>query len=152
MHTISTLRRTLGLSTDNQVRNRIERIKDILSEHMRRGPNNQIFVTDAGLELLKRFQELYDSGLTLTEASYVLRADGMKTEQAMKTVSSRLASNDTKPTEADAQAHLREEIAFLRSQLSLLRQRMQEAPGTERPGTASGDPWWTRLWEDADVS
>jgi len=152
MHTISTLRRTLGLSTDNQVRNRIERIKDLLSEHIRRGPNNQIFVTDPGLELLKRFQELYDSGLTLTEASYVLRADGMNTRSKESVVSSRLALNEAKPGSADAQAHLREELAFLRSQLSLLRQRMQETASAGSDRTTSGDPWWARLWEDADVA
>ena len=74
MHTISMLRRTLGLSSDNQVRNRMERIKDLLSEHIRRGPNNQIFLTDPGLDLIKQFQELHDTGLTLAEASQVIRA------------------------------------------------------------------------------
>ena len=67
MYTINDLRRKLGLSTINQVRNRIDAIKDLLIDHLRRGPNNQILLTDAGLALLRRLQDLYDSGLTISE-------------------------------------------------------------------------------------
>jgi hypothetical protein len=78
MNTISDLRKALGLSTTNQVRNRIEAIKDILSEYLRRGPNNQILITDDGVALLRRLQDLYDSGLTITEASDVLHSNAAK--------------------------------------------------------------------------
>ena len=76
MYTINDLRKLLGLSTANQVRNRIEAVKDLIAAELRRGPNNQILVTDAGLSVLRRLQELYDSGLTITQASDVLRASG----------------------------------------------------------------------------
>ena len=75
MNTISDLRKALGLATDNQVRNRIEAIKDLLYSHLRRGPNNQILVADSGLTLLRQLQDLHDSGLTMTEASSVMRTN-----------------------------------------------------------------------------
>ena len=46
MHTISSLRKTLGLATTNQVRNRIDSIRDVLAPHLRRGPNNQLLISD----------------------------------------------------------------------------------------------------------
>ena len=88
MHTISMLRRTLGLSSDNQVRNRMERIKNLLAEHIRRGPNNQIFLTEPGLEMMRQFQELCDTGLTLAEASQVLHVSPYKQASLPISVSS----------------------------------------------------------------
>ena len=152
MHTISMLRRTLGLSSDNQVRNRIERIKDLLSEHIRRGPNNQIFLTDPGLELMKQFQEVYDTGLTLAEASQVIHATSYTKAVPDTSVSSRLASNDTKPDQSppDTMSPLHQELALLREQLSSLQAQRSHVPD-ETP-RHDEQPWWTYLREDVDVT
>jgi len=107
MHTIPNLRKALGLTTANQVRNRIEAIKDLLAGDLRRGPNNQILVSDAGLDLLRRLQELYDSGLTLTEASEILRAS----------------------------TYIKEEIAFLRERVAYLESRLAERVSEDRAPT-----------------
>ena len=147
MHTIPNLRKALGLTTANQVRNRIEAIKDLLAGDLRRGPNNQILVSDAGLDLLRRLQELYDSGLTLTEASEILRASTYSTRHNGAAVSSAFSSNRVTPGERDeAIAALKEEIAFLRERVAYLESRLAERVSEDRAPT-----WWEGLREDVDA-
>ncbi len=145
MHTISDLRKALGLSTTNQVRNRIEAIKDVLTPHLRRGPNNQILISDAGVELLRRLQDLYDSGLTLTEASEVLLSSALNNEYRSRAVSSSLAQ---KPVNAEKRdelvATLKEEIAFLRQRVAFLEAQQRREPAS--PPRA----WWESLKEEVD--
>jgi type II secretory pathway component PulF len=152
MHTIAMVRRTLGLSSDNQVRNRIEQIKDLLRSHTRRGPNNQIFLTDEGLDLLKQLQELYDSGLTLTEASQVIRSKAYKDENKEDADAQRLAQNQTKPTRApDALVSaVREEMAAIHESLTVLERRLRSEEGL-RSKVKEPTPWWVHLREDVDV-
>jgi len=148
MHSINSLRQSLGLTSANQVRNRIDAIKDLLIAHTRRGPNNQILLTDAGAELLRRLQELYDSGLTMTEASEILRANIYKKEVIVNPVSRRIAGNDTKPDQtAVAVAALREELASLRQRVADLEQRLR----SEAEAGHERSPWWTFLREEIDA-
>lgn len=148
MHSISSLRQSLGLTSANQVRNRIDAIKDLLIAHIRRGPNNQILLTDAGAELLRRLQELHDSGLTMTEASEILRANIYKKSVTDEAVSQRIAGNDTKPDQTSPLvAALREELAFLRQRVADLEQRLQLEPEAGRNPT----PWWAFLREEIDA-
>jgi hypothetical protein len=153
MHTISMLRRTLGLSSDNQVRNRMERIKDLLAEHIRRGPNNQIFLTDPGLELMKQFQELHDSGLTLREASQVIRATSGIQPDMVRSVSSRSRTNETKAdqTTTDLTTTLLDQVAQIRAHLSSLQQQLSAQPSNEAL-RQDALPWWTYLREDVDAT
>ena len=148
MHSISSLRQSLGLTSANQVRNRIDAIKDLLIAHIRRGPNNQILLTDAGAELLRRLQELHDGGLTMTEASEILRASIYKKETTEKAVSRRIPLSDTKPDQtAPLIAALREELAYLRQRVADLEQRLRsEAEAGHEPA-----PWWTFLREEIDA-
>jgi hypothetical protein len=151
MHTISGLRKTLGLSTTNQVRNRIEAIRDVLSDHLRRGPNNQILITDAGVDCLRELQELYDSGLTMAQASDVVRAKSREKTSSEKHDSSRFVAYGAKPTEPAAFiAALQEEIAFLRARVSYLEERLpapHAGARADRPTTT----WWDALREDVDA-
>jgi len=149
MHSINGLRQTLGLTSANQVRNRIEAIKDLLIAHIRRGPNNQILLTDAGAELLRRLQELHDSGLTMGEASNVLRANIYKKDHIEIPVSPHIAPNDTKPGQTASQiTSLHEEVAFLRQRVAYLEQRLLSA-GEPEPETT---PWWHPLREEIDAA
>jgi len=147
------LRRSLGLSSDNQVRNRIERIKDLLSEHIRRGPNNQIFLTGPGLDLMKQLQELYDTGLTLAEASQVLRANADSNNRSSFPVSSTQRSNATKPDQAISElaSALRDELTQIRKHITALEKRLPLPADSE---TSSDDvqPWWSYLREDVNVT
>ena len=70
MHTISSLRKTLGLATTNQVRNRIDSIRDVLAPHLRRGPNNQLLVADEGVALLRQLQEAIELREDLALAAF----------------------------------------------------------------------------------
>lgn len=146
MHTISDLRKLLGLSTANQVRNRIEAIKDVLVLHLRRGPNNQILVSDGGLELLRQLQELYDSGLTLTEASAIIQSSAYKNGRASDSVLCGFAQKKTNVEERDELiAALKEEIAFLRQRVAFLESQQQPKKDVAAPRS-----WWESLREEAD--
>ena len=148
MHSINSLRQTLGLTSANQVRNRIEAIKDLLIAHIRRGPNNQILLTDAGAELLRRLQELHDSGLTMTEASEILRANIYKKGSTDEPASHRSAQIDTKPSQTDPLiATLREEVAFLRQRVLRLERQLY----AERTADRKPLPWWAALREEIDA-
>ncbi len=153
MHTISMLRRTLGLSSDNQVRNRIERIKDLLSEHIRRGPNNQIFLTDPGLDLMKQFQELYDTGLTLAEASNVLHTNSLIDESRTSSVSSSFSQNRAKPANdlIRPESTITQQLNRIQEQLGVL-ERQVASSASANPRAEEPQPWWSRLREDVDVS
>ena len=153
MHTISMLRRTLGLSSDNQVRNRIERIRDLLSEYIRRGPNNQIFLTDPGLDLMRQLQELYDTGLTLSEASDVLRANSSINSELPTAVSSGYRSNDMKQgqTASELASALQDELTRIRKHIAALEKRLCSPTDGEIP-SADVQPWWSHLREDIDVT
>ena len=144
MNTISDLRKILGLSTTNQVRNRIEAIKNILSEYLRRGPNNQILITDDGVALLRRLQELYDSGLTMTEASEVLRSNADKKVSTNNAIPPGFTSNRINAGNDRALiAALKEEIAFLRKRVAFLEEkRLGRSDGTRQAA------WWEGLRED----
>ena len=153
MHTISMLRRTLGLSSDNQVRNRLERIKDLLSEHIRRGPNNQIFLTDPGLDLMRQLQELYDTGLTLAEATNVLRATTHTINTSPLGVSSRSGPNVMKPDQSASvlASALREEMTLIRKHIAALEKQLPSAPD-DGGSSVNAEPWWSYLREDVDVT
>lgn len=153
MHTISMLRRTLGLSSDNQVRNRIERIRDLLSQYIRRGPNNQIFLTDPGLDLMKQLQELYDTGLTLSEASDVLRVNSDINIVSPTDVLSSYRPNDMKPdqTASELASALRDELTLIRKHIAALEKQLLPLPDGEIP-SADVQPWWSYLREDLDVT
>lgn len=150
MHTITSLRKALGLATANQVRNRIEAVRDVLDPHLRRGPNNQILLTDDGLALLRQLQELYDSGLRMAEASDVLRATSLSVGAPSLAVSSRFVQDEARPdgTGEAAGRAARDEIAFLRSRVVDLETRL----GSAVADSAAPIAWWTSLREDVDVA
>lgn len=160
MNTISDLRKILGLSTTNQVRNRIDAIKETLAIHQRRGPNNQILLTDDGVALLRRLQDLCDSGLTMTEASEVIKSNAFKKGAINDREPSGFALNRINPErESSLVAALKEEIAFLRERVAFLEERQfEERQFAERlfperlfPGRGKVDrpqEWWTSLREE----
>jgi hypothetical protein len=151
MHTIASLRKALALTTTNQVRNRIEAVRDVLESHLRRGPNNQILVTDDGLALLRQLQELYDSGLTMTEASDVVRTRMLPSTLPQPAAEGGFVQDRTTPVDEqrDLVRALQDQVTFLRSRVADLEGRLTPSEG----GTdASPTPWWSTLREDADVA
>lgn len=141
MYTINDLRKALGLTTNNQVRNRIDAIKDLLYPHLRRGPNNQILVADAGLVLLRQLQELHDSGLRISEASSVMSTNAELKHTRDNKIESRFTSNQVIPGDCTRLvAALQEEIAFLRKRVEFLEKR--DANTEPQP---SRKLWWEAL-------
>jgi len=146
MYTIPDLKKALGLSTANQVRNRIEAVKDLLAGELRRGPNNQILLTEAGLKILKRLQDLYDSGLTIMQASDVLRSNSEYKKYSLYGDSPAYTSNQANQGASEELiAALREEIAFLRARIAFLEERLY-GQGNEPPRRS----WWEELKEEID--
>jgi hypothetical protein len=152
MHTISSLRKALGLTTTNQVRNRVEAVRDVLEPHLRRGPNNQILVSDDGLSVLRQVQELYDSGLTMTEASDVVRATAVYVGMSKDSVSPGLVPHRATPSEGDAAPVriLQDEVRFLRTRIAELEGNL--ARSAPPPSDPKDTPWWAPLREDLDVA
>jgi hypothetical protein len=141
MYTINDLRKALGLTTNNQVRNRIDAIKDLLYPHLRRGPNNQILVADAGLVLLRQLQELHDSGLRISEASSVMSTSAEIKHTRANERDARFTSNQVIPGDCSRLvAALQEEIAFLRKRVEFLENR-----DTNTESQLARQSWWEAL-------
>ncbi len=142
MHTVPELISLLGLSTENQVRNRIEAVRDLLLGSLRRGPNNQLLVTDDGLRLLRDLQALCETGHTLTEASNIMRYKHDKDEQEIAGVSSSITANKAKQDKPDDEGwrmlveHLAAEVRGLAGRVAAL----EAAAHRERPSVT----WWDR--------
>ncbi len=147
MYTISDLRKLLGLETANQVRNRISAIRGILTSSLRHGPNNQILLTKEGLALLRQLQDLYDTGLTLREASDVLQ----HTLTANGVIAPQNSYGSTQnPVNREQQnqvvAILRDEIGFLRKRVALLQERNVVVDRSEHPHL-----WWEEIKHETDL-
>ena len=101
---------------------------------------------------MKQFQEMCDTGLTLAEASQVIRATALAKDLASHPVSSRSASNDLKPNQSTSAltSALQEEIMLLRKQLTSLQE--QRPAASDDIVTTDAQPWWTYLREDVDVT
>lgn len=154
MYTIGMLRRALGLSSDNQVRNRLEAIKDLLSDYTRRGPNNQILLSEEGLGLVRRLQEYHEAGLTLTEASHMITATTHNREYRAEREKEGLRRNATKQRETVSvtpEESTGRELSVLREHVAVLEELVRSAQmrGTQLP---SDRLWWLALREDVDVA
>jgi hypothetical protein len=142
MYTVPELVPLVGLSTENQVRNRIEAIRDLLLGSLRRGPNNQILVTEEGLRLLRDLQALCETGHTLTEAANLLRYKMQRDEEKISGGSPALVRTEAKPnkTEDAGWAVLVEHLA------AEVRELAQRVAALEAASQRSGPPptWWER--------
>ncbi len=128
-------------------------MRDVLEPHLRRGPNNQILLTDEGLAVLRQLQELYDSGLRMNEASDVLRASSVSLPISRGRASPSFVQHQAMPDGSHAAAvrALEDEVAFLRTRLVALEAQLSRSPF----GVADHElpsPWWAALREDLDVA
>ncbi|MCX7750403.1 MAG: hypothetical protein N2320_02405 [Candidatus Bipolaricaulota bacterium] len=139
MYTVPELVNLLGLSTENQVRNRIEAIRDLLLPAIRRGPNNQLLLTEDGLALLRDLQTLCESGHTLTEAANVLRYKIERDEKKAIGESPTITHMSTKQDETESGwralvEHLAAEVRELSARVAALEAALRREPA----------PWWER--------
>lgn len=133
MYTVSELVRLLGLATENQVRNRIEAVRDLLAGAIRRGPNNQLLVTEEGLATLRSLQTLCESGHTLKEAASILRYESDPYTKKREEFDHETSRNRDEGWEALV-GHLAEEVQDLSRRLWALEARIRAEEGHR--------PWW----------
>ncbi len=167
MQTLNELRATLGIGSLNQIRNRIDAIRDQLRPYMKRGPNNQILIEDEGVRLLQLLQELHDTGLTIKEASKIIETNAEDKRLSDRTEMKRLVRNETKP---DLTSHTRKkgylpadarqpfgdessqwtvEFEAVRFELAALRERIARLEGLigTQDVSRKADRWWQSVEE-----
>ena len=92
MHSINELQDILGYTSD-QLRLRIEKLKPILAETVRRGENNKILVTNNGLEILRRAKQLEESNMTLSDIPDKLEKEMDQNQESVSTKSTETDRN-----------------------------------------------------------
>lgn len=145
MHTVPELVGLLGLSTQNQVRNRIEAVRDLLAGFLRRGPNNQLLVTDGGLALLRDLQALCEAGHTLTEAANILRYRFQQDETKLVATSPGMSQDRVKPDQSRATGRGEDGVRWvehLAAQVRELAARVAALEAELRRGRQG--VWWER--------
>ena len=148
MYTVRELVSVLGLSTENQVRNRIEAIRDLLLPHLRRGPNNQLLLTEEALRLLRDLQALCETGHTLKEASNILRFNVESNQVSYNGPSNETYRNRVKPEE-DGEAGWRALLAHLAAEVRDLAERVRVLEARVL-AQESQMTWWER-WRDLKI-
>ncbi|HAZ30153.1 TPA: hypothetical protein DCY65_01085 [Candidatus Acetothermia bacterium] len=143
MHTVTELVKLLGLSTENQVRNRIEAVRDLLLADLRRGPNNQILVTADGVGTLRDLQALCETGHTLTDAAHILRYRRDRDEEKITGATPGLRQDKVIPAETTPDTGWRALVEHLAAEVQALSQRVAalEAASQRSAGQAA---WWER--------
>lgn len=167
MQTLNELRATLGIGSLNQIRNRIDAIRDPLRPYMKRGPNNQILIEDEGVRLLQLLQELHDTGLTIKEASKIVEAKSKEYDSAENAEVERLGQNGAKRSSArrprrsdqlsaEARQPLGEEarqwtveLEAVRFELAALRERVARLEGLigTQDLSRKAERWWESVEE-----
>ncbi len=137
MYTIAQIVELLGLSSENQARNRIEAVRDLLAGTLRRGRNNQLLVTESGLDLLRALHALCESGHTLKEAGDLLRYRADQNDVTLLPDKDKTGSNETIDRGWEALIdHLSRQIQALEARVTALERRTAERSGAL--------PWWQR--------
>lgn len=122
-YTVRDLTGILAL-TEDQVRVRLDRFASVLDGHARRGQFNRIEIDNSGLAILQRAKQLEELHGDLRTVRTLLLQENPNTVKAQ--ADNPIAERDEGVWEASAKvietlenenAHLREEIAFLRNQI-----------------------------------
>lgn len=145
MKSVRQLKDILGLNTIHQTRNRIKAVQDVIQPYVKRGENNEILVGEEGVTILTKLQDLYESGLLLSEAADVVRSDYLPEEEDEDSTDSYGSiSFQTKPkSKVDLIDYLLEELEFQRELILNLAGSEGKAgiAGKDADGEA-GDKWW----------
>lgn len=142
MKSVRQIKDILGLDTIHQARNRIKAVEEVIQPYMKRGENNEILVGEEGVSILSRLQDLYESGLLLSEAAEVIRSDSSSDEEKEISTESYSSTKDQVKPETDLLKYLEEEISFQRQ---LILEMSGEGSKTQSPeaGGEEEDKWWT---------
>ena len=145
MKSVRQLKDILGLNTIHQTRNRIKAVQDVIQPYVKRGENNEILVGEEGVTILTKLQDLYESGLLLSEAAEVVRSDYLPEEEGEDSTDSYgSVSFQTKPkSKVDLIDYLLEELEFQRELiLNLAGSEAKAGIAGEDADVEAGDKWW----------
>lgn len=151
MKTVRQLQDILGLNTIHQTRNRVNAIKELISDYVRRGDNNQLLISDRGVDMLTRLQDLYESGLLLSEAADVVRSE--YSSNKVKDISTEQSGTGQDPVKRErdlVNERLMSEIKFLRNQLRKEEDRVDELKISVEESelkTAWWNKWLENMWD-----
>ncbi len=125
-HTIKDLEKILGY-TEDQVRVRLDRFAEALEGRVRKGRFNRIEVDDSGLVILERAKTLEGLHGDLRTVRTLLGKDGRNETETQGDIAEgngakRVSVDSTKLIETleRENAHLREEVSFLRERIEEL--------------------------------
>lgn len=144
MKSVRQLKDILGLNTIHQTRNRIKAVEDVIQPYVKRGENNEILVGEEGVTILTKLQDLYESGLLLSEAAEVIRSDYLPDEEDnIDTDSSSSVSIQSKPrSNVELIDYLMEELQFQRELLLNLAHSDKKEGIENQKETEKNDKWW----------
>jgi len=142
MKSVRQIKDILGLDTIHQARNRIKAVEEVIQPYMKRGENNEILVGEEGISVLSRLQDLYESGLLLSEAAEVIKSDNSSEkgeEDDMDSYTSTI--NRNKPDTAMID-YLMEEVSFQRDLILTMAEGGVEE-GEDKLSPEEEDKWRT---------
>ena len=144
MKSVRQLKDILGLNTVHQTRNRIKAVKSVIEPYMKRGENNEILIGDEGITILTKLQDLYESGLLLSEAAEVIRSDYLPDEDNnTNTDSYSSVKYHSKPRqEVDLVDYLIDELEFQRELILNLTGSESKGNMEKNDNDAIEDKWW----------
>lgn len=141
--TIEELKDSLGLSSVNEARNRLNAIRDLLEPFILRGEKNKLLLSSEGVGLLRKLVDLEKTGLSLVQAEKKLR------EELNSGAIKHTQPEDQTPAEGAVERlirHLEEQIQIKDRQLEEKDrqiERLQELLQNRLPGEKApiiGDP------------
>ncbi len=143
MKSIRQLKDILGLNTIHQTRNRIKAVEKVIQPYVKRGENNEILVSEDGITILTKLQDLYESGLLLGEAADVVRSDYISEEEIeVDSDSYTSIENSTKQEDKiDLVEYLLEELEFQRKLILNMSEKGEETEKLQKKENES-DKWW----------
>ena len=142
MKSVRKLKDVLGLNTVHQTRNRIKAVQEVLSPYIKRGENNEILIAEEGVSILTKLQDLYESGLLLSEAAEVIKSDNSSKKEEEDDMDSYTSTiNRNKPDTAMID-YLMEEINFQRDLILAMAEGETER-GEDKLSPEEEDKWWT---------
>ncbi|MCF7890414.1 hypothetical protein K9M78_04265 [Candidatus Bipolaricaulota bacterium] len=144
MKSVRQLKDILGLDTIHQTRNRFKAVEEVIQPYVKRGENNEILVGEEGVAILTKLQDLYESGLLLSEAAEVVRSDYLPDEENdIDTDFYGSGSLQTKPqSNVDLLDYLLEELEFQRELILNLTKSGNEGSTEKEKGNENEDQWW----------
>ncbi|MBS3765140.1 hypothetical protein KGY71_01335 [Candidatus Bipolaricaulota bacterium] len=137
MHSIKELADILGYSV-YQLRDRLDQLRPWFDQYIQRGEKNKILIDGSGLEVLRRFKDMEDRGVSLKEIPEKIQTELNKDKVKQKDGSSgknTQVSQNTNQTDLDRDQNtekgkrieeLQEQVEYLRKQIEKKDKIIQE--------------------------